>query len=96
MLHKVGFTSLDELTKLREKILSYKNDPFAPKRGSSRLLFCLHCRNVCTENEVKWDSESGIWMCKNFPECTGGGVGFDLIPMDEMPSGGSGFQTELI
>ena len=93
-LHKIGYMSLEEMLEVRKKVLSYRNDPFAPKRGSNRLLFCIHCGSVLGENEVKWDSEMEIWRCKNHPDCDGAGIGFDLIPKDEI--GENGLQPRIL
>ena len=89
IIHQTHYVSKDEMLELRKKILSYKNDPFAPKWGLYRLVFCLHCGDVYPESQAKWDAEREMWWCKNCPECDGAGIGFDLIPEDEMSEGGS-------
>jgi len=93
IIHQTHYHSKDEMLELRKKILSYKNDPFAPKWGSYRMVYCLHCGDIYPESKAKWDGEKEIWWCKNHPDCSGAGIGFDLIPEDEM--GEEGLQTQF-
>ena len=78
-----GYMSLEELTEIRAKVRSYKNDPFAPQLGSTRVLECIHCGEKFPETEAKWNKELEIWMCRNHPQCSGAGVGFDLWPTEQ-------------
>ena len=94
IINQTGYMSRDEMLELNKKIHSDRNDPFAPKRGSHRVVFCLHCHDVYLENEVKWDSESEMCRCKNHPDCSGAGICFYVIREDEM--GEEGFQTKFL
>lgn len=61
-------------------------EPFAPQPEGKRALFCLHCLQNCTEDQLVYECRPrGLgaflvgkrWYCPN-KACTGAGVGFDL------------------
>ncbi|MFC1995596.1 HNH endonuclease signature motif containing protein [Chloroflexota bacterium] len=93
IIHQTGYASKNEMFELRKKVLSYKNDPFASKWGSYGLVYCLHCGDIYPENKAKWDTDEEIWRCKNYPDCSGAGIGYDLIAEGEIGEGG--FQEGL-
>lgn len=84
IIHRTHYVSRDEMLELKKKILSYKNDPFAPKWNSIKLVYCLHCGDIYPESKAKYDSKADMWWCKNYPDCNGAGIGFDLIPEDKI------------
>ncbi|NOY40701.1 MAG: hypothetical protein GXP26_02525 [Planctomycetes bacterium] len=52
-------------------------DPFRPPTGS-RPIKCEHCGETYESKEMFWDSEYEIWVCRNWPKCSGAGYGVDI------------------
>ncbi|MFZ3167243.1 MAG: hypothetical protein WA130_06475 [Candidatus Methanoperedens sp.] len=54
------------------------NDPLAPNPNSDAVVTCIHCGDSYPEKEIKWIPEKGMWYCKNYPQCDGAGLGYDI------------------
>lgn len=54
-------------------------DFFAPDLESVHLVECFYCGRRYPENQIKWEpAGEGLWVCKYWPSCHGGGLGFDI------------------
>jgi hypothetical protein len=58
------------------------DDPFAPNLESEKIVKCMHCCDTYKESEIKWDSSTELWVCKNFPSCNGSGLGWEIFYID--------------
>lgn len=56
-------------------------DPFGPTVKNHYKVICLHCGGRYMSNELVW--AHGLWWCKNYPNCDGAGLDFDVLPADE-------------
>ena len=67
---------------MKQKIEGDFEDPFAPNPNSEQIVTCIHCGEEYKENEIKWNKEADLWVCKNYPSCDGAGLGFDILPKE--------------
>jgi len=54
------------------------NDPFGPPDEVVRVR-CLHCNEEYDSNEITWNGQSELWVCKNYEKCGGAGYGMDIF-----------------
>ena len=57
------------------------DDPFQPPVGS-RQVKCLVCGEKYQSSEIKWDCEAQLWVCRNWPKCSGAGYGISIDDVD--------------
>jgi len=59
------------------------DDPFRPPPEAC-LVFCLHCQQVYSSDDIVWREEDGrgFWCCP-VPGCGGMGFGFDIHPVED-------------
>lgn len=56
--------------------------PFRPDLESEKHVRCKHCGETYKEKEIKWDTNTKRWVCKNHPKCDGSVLRFDIIHID--------------
>jgi hypothetical protein len=54
-------------------------DPYAPDWKSTALVCCTRCGTTYRENEIWWNPDATLWVCKHWPNCEGAGLGFAIF-----------------
>jgi hypothetical protein len=60
-----------------------RSDPYAPRWNSTATVCCMNCGESYCENEIWWQPEATLWVCKNWPKCDGAGLGFRIFHHNE-------------
>ena len=56
------------------------NDPFRPPKKQC-VAYCIHCNQTYSSAEMKWDPIDCLWVCRDWPKCSGAGFGCDIHPL---------------
>lgn len=68
----------------RETAVPDHNDPYGPPQSICEV-FCIHCGQRYWSDQIKWDPAEQLWVCRDWPNCSGAGFGVDIIEVTDEP-----------